>query len=126
MALASGNPVNTAMYWKLSASGAIRVGSSPTEVNISFAFCVGVNHAQRRSKGDIQKCSQTIRSLQASPGPKLKSKQAISRFLEQQEGGYQLTNRDSQTQTFVLATMVPYTGMYSHETRHDLFATVVS
>ena len=76
------------------------MGSSPTEVNISFAFCVGVNHAQRRSKGDIQKCSQTIRSLQASPGPKLKSKQAISRFLEQQEGGYQLTNRDSQTQTF--------------------------
>ena len=34
MALASGNPVSTAMYWKLSASGAIRVGSSPTEVNL--------------------------------------------------------------------------------------------
>ena len=36
MALASGNPVNTAMYWKLSASGAIRVGSSPTLFIIFF------------------------------------------------------------------------------------------
>ena len=63
MALASGNPVSTAMYWKLSASGAIRVGSSPTEVNISFAFCVGVNHVQRRSKGDIQKCSKGGRQM---------------------------------------------------------------
>lgn len=40
MALASGTPGDTVQYHQISASGAIRVGSSPTLIKISFCLCM--------------------------------------------------------------------------------------
>lgn len=46
MALASGTPDDTLQCHQISASGAIRVGSSPTLIKKSFTFCMDVDHAQ--------------------------------------------------------------------------------
>jgi hypothetical protein len=110
MALASGIPVH-----QISASGAIRVGSSPTLINTSFCFRMGTDHDQPRPRGDGRAWIHTIRLFEA----KSRSQHAINHFVERQamSSPFEFTHAGM---TFRI------TAVYSHATRYDLFATVVS
>jgi hypothetical protein len=121
MALASGIPVDTAMYYKLSASGAIRVGSSPTDFIILLLFARGRAYPNETERGQaVGDVCQTIRSFQVSSRPT--DHHALIVLRNERPC---IHESNSQTWACLFATIVPFTAVYSHEIRHDLYATVV-